>query len=220
MPVPPHLHLLNACPHLPKACPAIPTPTQRLLPISKKEGWNVFRFMKLEESMVGEDSKPAVTCSNFGGNTLYDWKNKILMKILDFKRSGIGIIPKFCGIPSGFPNQGRRSFRMMTPRSLFGVTRLQATSLACYISFQLSQPSANTIYTSKRKANGHMSNSRSSIGSISILHLNPRWTTTRYGDPRRHRVSAEPKCKLDSTQGKYIQMSDAPTVEPEKWTPT
>jgi hypothetical protein len=35
--------------------------------ISKKEGGNVFRFMKLEESMAGEDSKLAETCSELAG---------------------------------------------------------------------------------------------------------------------------------------------------------
>jgi hypothetical protein len=102
---------------------------------------------------------------------------------------------------------------------IFGVTRSQATSLAHYVSMQTSQPPANTTHTSERKADGHMSNSRRLIGSILILHLNPRRTTTRYGDPSRHRVSAESECKLDSTQGKHIQMSNAPTVEPEKHTP-
>jgi hypothetical protein len=40
-----------------------------------------------------------------GGNTFYDPKNKIPMKILDFKRSRIGLIPEFCGIPNRFLNQ-------------------------------------------------------------------------------------------------------------------
>ncbi len=40
-----------------------------------------------------------------GGNTFYDRKNKILMKITEFKRSGIGLIAEFHGIPNGFPNQ-------------------------------------------------------------------------------------------------------------------
>jgi hypothetical protein len=35
--------------------------------ISKKEDGNVFLFMKLEESMAGEDSKPAGTCSELAG---------------------------------------------------------------------------------------------------------------------------------------------------------
>jgi hypothetical protein len=41
-----------------------------------------------------------------GGNTFYDQKNKILMKIPEFKRSGIGLIAELRGIPSRFPNQG------------------------------------------------------------------------------------------------------------------
>jgi hypothetical protein len=41
-----------------------------------------------------------------GRNTFYNRKNKILMKIPEFKRSRIGIIAEFHGIPSGFPNQG------------------------------------------------------------------------------------------------------------------
>ncbi len=40
-----------------------------------------------------------------GRNTFYDRKNKIPMKIPEFKRSGIGIMAKFHGILSGFPNQ-------------------------------------------------------------------------------------------------------------------
>jgi hypothetical protein len=41
-----------------------------------------------------------------GANTFYDQKNKIPMKIPEFKRSGIGLIVEFCGIPNGFPNLG------------------------------------------------------------------------------------------------------------------
>jgi hypothetical protein len=62
--------------------------------------------MELEESMVGEDSEPEGMCSKFGGNTFYNRKNKIPMKILEFKRSKIGLIAEFSGIPNGFPNQG------------------------------------------------------------------------------------------------------------------
>ncbi len=40
-----------------------------------------------------------------GGNTFYDRKNKNQMKILEIKRSGIGIMVEFCGFPSGFCNQ-------------------------------------------------------------------------------------------------------------------
>jgi hypothetical protein len=40
-----------------------------------------------------------------GRKKIYDQKNEIPMKILEFKRSRIGIIAEFCGIPNGFPNQ-------------------------------------------------------------------------------------------------------------------
>jgi hypothetical protein len=40
-----------------------------------------------------------------GKNTFYDQKNKNLMNISEFKRSGFGIITEFRRIPSGFPNQ-------------------------------------------------------------------------------------------------------------------
>ncbi len=39
-----------------------------------------------------------------GENTFYDRKNKIPMKILESKRSEIGIIAEFRGIPNEFPN--------------------------------------------------------------------------------------------------------------------
>jgi hypothetical protein len=41
-----------------------------------------------------------------GGNTFYNWKNKIPMKIPESKMSEIRIIAEFCGIPNGFPNLG------------------------------------------------------------------------------------------------------------------
>jgi hypothetical protein len=40
-----------------------------------------------------------------GGNTFYNQKKKNTMKILEFKRSGIGILTEFCRIPNKFPNQ-------------------------------------------------------------------------------------------------------------------
>jgi hypothetical protein len=41
--------------------------------------------MKLEESMVGEDSEPEKNMFRIGGNTFYDRKNKIPMKIRSSK---------------------------------------------------------------------------------------------------------------------------------------
>jgi hypothetical protein len=42
-----------------------------------------------------------------GGNTFYDWKNKIPKKIPESKRSEVGVIVKFRGIPNGFLNLGQ-----------------------------------------------------------------------------------------------------------------
>ncbi len=41
---------------------------------------------------------------SIGGNTFYDRKNKIPIKIPEFKRFGIGLIAEFRGIPNRFPN--------------------------------------------------------------------------------------------------------------------
>jgi hypothetical protein len=45
-----------------------------------------------------------------GGNTFYNQKNKIPMKIPEFKRSGIGLNAEFRRIPNGIPNQGPLAF--------------------------------------------------------------------------------------------------------------
>jgi hypothetical protein len=58
--------------------------------------------MKLEELMEGEYYKLAGTCSELAG---YDRKNETPMKIPGVKRSGIGIITEFPGIPTGLTNQ-------------------------------------------------------------------------------------------------------------------
>jgi hypothetical protein len=65
---------------------------------------NIFQFMKSEQLMAGEDSEPEKNEFRIGGNTFYDRKNKIPMKIPESKRSKIEIIAEFCGIPNGFPN--------------------------------------------------------------------------------------------------------------------
>jgi hypothetical protein len=43
----------------------------------KRKGRNVFQFMKLEESMAGEDSKPAGTCYKLAGTHFTIRKIKI-----------------------------------------------------------------------------------------------------------------------------------------------
>jgi hypothetical protein len=65
---------------------------QNLMPLATdKYNGNVFQFMKSEELMAGEDSKPAGMCSELVGTHFFNWKNKILMKIPEFKRSKIGM---------------------------------------------------------------------------------------------------------------------------------
>jgi hypothetical protein len=68
----------------------------------KTDGRKVFQFMKLEESMAGEDSEPEEMCLELVGTHFYDQKNKIPMKIPEFKR----LIAEFRRIPNGFSNQG------------------------------------------------------------------------------------------------------------------
>ncbi len=88
MPVLPYLHLLNAC------CNHLKKRRREHFPIHEIVGIN-----------GGRGFQTGRTVFWIGGNTFYARKNKILMKILEFKRSGIGIIAEFRGIPSGFPNQ-------------------------------------------------------------------------------------------------------------------
>jgi hypothetical protein len=70
-----------------------------------ENGGNLFQWMKLEEPMARKYSKNTGNVFQIGGNKFYDRKNKIPMKILVGKRSGIGIIVEFRGILSGFSNQ-------------------------------------------------------------------------------------------------------------------
>jgi hypothetical protein len=69
------------------------------------DGRKVFQFIKLEESMAGEDSKLEEMCSELAGTHFTIRKNKILMKVPEFKRSKIGFIAEFSGIPNGILNQ-------------------------------------------------------------------------------------------------------------------
>ncbi len=58
--------------------------------------------------MAGEDSKPAGMCYKLTGTNFTIGKMKFRCKILELKRSRIGIIVEFRGIPSGFPNQEQK----------------------------------------------------------------------------------------------------------------
>jgi hypothetical protein len=70
-----------------------------------------------------------------GGNTFYDQKSKIPMKIPEFKRSGMGLIAGFRGIPNGFPNQGDESLMerfTQIPRIITGILK-KANTVRIYL---------------------------------------------------------------------------------------
>ncbi len=70
-----------------------------------KNSGNVFRIMKLELLNCGRGFLTGGNVFPISRNKFYDWKNEILMICFGGKKSGIGIIVEFQGIPTGFPNQ-------------------------------------------------------------------------------------------------------------------
>ncbi len=88
--LPPSLHLLKTC-----RC-------DNCRPKKRREHFLIDEIRRID-GMRGFQTNRNVL--RIGGNTFYDWKNEIPMKILEFKRSGIRIIAEFCVIQSGFPNQ-------------------------------------------------------------------------------------------------------------------
>ncbi len=98
----------------------IPTSTQ--LSIVRSTGWDVlldiflagqkkcwwwehFPIHEIGRIDGGRGFRTGRNMFRIGGNTFYNQINEIPMKILEFKRSGIGLITEFRGIPNGFPNQ-------------------------------------------------------------------------------------------------------------------
>jgi hypothetical protein len=69
------------------------------------DGRNVFLIHEIGRIDGGKGFRTRGNVFRIGGNTFYDRKNIIPLKILEFKRSGIGLIAEFRGIPNGFPNQ-------------------------------------------------------------------------------------------------------------------
>jgi hypothetical protein len=55
--------------------------------------------------MVGEDLEPEKKVFRIGGNTFYDQKNKIPMKIPEFKRSRIGLSRNSAEFQTNFPTK-------------------------------------------------------------------------------------------------------------------
>jgi hypothetical protein len=63
-----------------------------------------FQIHEIRRIDGGRGFRTRKSVFRIGGNTFYDRKNKILMKIPESKRSEIGKIAEFRGIPNGFPN--------------------------------------------------------------------------------------------------------------------
>jgi hypothetical protein len=86
---------------------AISTSTQNkyVIMAGQKKRWEHFPIHEIGRIDGGRGFRTGRNVLRIGGNTFYDRKNKIPMKIPELKRSGIGIIAEFRGTPSGFPNQ-------------------------------------------------------------------------------------------------------------------
>jgi hypothetical protein len=62
--------------------------------------WERFPIHEIGRIDGGRGFRTGKNVFGIGGNTFYDWKNKIPMKIPESKRSKIGIIAEFHGIPN------------------------------------------------------------------------------------------------------------------------
>jgi hypothetical protein len=70
-------------------------------------GWKNFPIHEIGRIDSGRGFQTGNYVFKIGRNPFYNRKNKIPMKIPESKRSKIGRIVEFRGIPIGFPNQGR-----------------------------------------------------------------------------------------------------------------
>ncbi len=124
-----------------------------------------------------------------GGNTFYNQKNKILMKILEFKRSGIGIIAEFRGIPRGFSNQAIRCDIEASHRHPSGVTSRHRTTIRHDIKTSRCQPLGAT--SSIAPPSGAKSRHCTAIRSnIEALCRQPLGTTSRHCATIRRDIKA------------------------------
>jgi hypothetical protein len=79
----------------------------RYFPSGPKKNWWWESFLIHEIGRIdgGRGFQTGGNMFRIGRNTFYDQKNKITMKIPEFKRSGIRLIAEFSRILNGFPNQ-------------------------------------------------------------------------------------------------------------------
>jgi hypothetical protein len=71
----------------------------------QKKRWECFPIHEIKRINGRRGFRTGRNVLRIGRNTFYDWKNKIPIKIPEFKKSS-GIIAEFRGILSGFLNQG------------------------------------------------------------------------------------------------------------------
>ncbi len=74
----------------------------------KISSWECFPIHEVGRIDGGRGFRTGKNMFKIGGNKLYNRKNKIPMKIPEFKRSRIGLIAESRGIPNGFPNQDNK----------------------------------------------------------------------------------------------------------------
>jgi hypothetical protein len=123
--LPPYLHLLktvatiststqNGCHHLYIYSKQVDV----ILAGQNNKRWERFLIHEIRRIDGRRGFQTGKKVLRIGGKTFYDQKNKILMKIMEFKRSGTRIIMEFRGISSSFPNQELCLVQNLSPRFL------------------------------------------------------------------------------------------------------
>ncbi len=74
--------------------------------------WERFPIHEIRRIDGGRGFRTGGNVFRISGNTIYDQKNKIPMKIPQFNRFGIGLIAEFHGILNRFPNQVNQRTKM------------------------------------------------------------------------------------------------------------
>jgi hypothetical protein len=157
---------------------------------AKKYSWRErFPIHEIGRIDGGRGFRTGKNVFRIGRNTFYNQKNKILMKIPEFKRSGIGLIAGFCGIPNGFPNQvhyhcNNRRFHDSTFRQACHNVRQQLTFCGVNAHFQMALPSKPSGTSWKLHGNNYSTRApagrRQSTLHCGHMHckMQPIFTTT------------------------------------------
>jgi hypothetical protein len=106
----------------------------------RKKGGNVFRCMKLEESMTGEDSKLAGTCYKLAGTHI------TIGKLNSDENFGVQKVRNWnnCGIPRNFEQISQPKFHVGS-RQLWHQIQWQITCLPSHTSPQTKLPDSRRL---------------------------------------------------------------------------